>query len=156
MAATADTNRRDGPGESAPSLWDRWLVTVIVAIAAYGAILVVRGTVPAALFDALGFGMTGSGITAPPATSYVLFIYGVLGAVLIGWMLLLLAVARGPLLRRERWAWNAVAQSMTVWFLVDTAFSLSVGSPAHALFNVGFAVVIAAPLVALRRYRGAS
>lgn len=134
-----------------PSPWDRRLTVVVAAVALYGAVLVVRGAVPAALFDRLGFGMTASGITGGPQRAYVLLIYGVLGAVLVGWMLLLLAVVRGPLRRRERWAWNAVAASMTAWFAADTSFSLAVGSPAHALFNVGFALAVAIPLAALRR-----
>lgn len=138
----------DGPS---PSPWDRWLTAVIGVIAVYGAVLVVRGAVPAALFDQLGFGMTASGITGGPERTYVLLIYGVLGAVLIGWMFLLLAVVRGPLLRRERWAWNAVAASMTAWFVADTTFSLAIGSPAHALFNIGFGLAVAVPLMALRR-----
>lgn len=144
-----------GPGVSplpVRSVWDRWLATVILGIAVYGGILVVGGTVPDALFDRLGFGMADGGITGGPPQTYVLFISGVLGAVLIGWMLLLLAVARGPLLRRERWAWRAVAVCFAVWFLVDTGFSLAIGSPAHALFNVGFAAAVGIPLAALRRH----
>lgn len=128
---------------------------MVAGIAIYGAVLVVRGTAAAALFDRLGFGMTAGGITGGPARAYVLFVYGVLGAVLVGWMLLLLAVVRGPLRRRERWAWNAVAASMTAWFLADTTLSLALGFPAHALFNIGFAAAVAAPLIAVgRRLRG--
>lgn len=138
------------PDHPTPSGWDRWLAAVVVGVAAYGAALVVRGGVPAALFELLGFGMAASGITGGPPQTYVLLIYGVLGAVLIGWMLLLLAVVRGPLLRRERWAWNAVATSTTAWFLADTTFSLAIGSPAHALFNLAFATALAIPLAALR------
>lgn len=135
--------------QGVPGFWDRWLTTVLAGISVYGAVLVVRGAVPAAVFDQLGFGMTAGGITGGPAETYVLLIYGILGAVLIGWMLLLLAVVRGPLLRRERWAWHAVSRSLTVWFLVDTAFSVAIGFPTHALFNVGFALAACAPLVAL-------
>lgn len=137
--------------ELAPSLWDRWLTTVVVGIAGYGALLVGRGTVAGAMFDQLGFGMSASGISDGPARTYVLLIYGVLGAVLVGWMLLMLAVVRGPLRRRERWAWNAVSLSMTVWFLADTTFSLAIGFATHALFNIGFAVAVAIPLIAMAR-----
>ena len=133
-------------------LWDRWLTTVITAVAAYGAVLVVHGGAAAMLFDRLGFGPTASGITAGAVEDHVLLIYGVLGAVLIGWMVLLLAVARGPLRRRERWAWTATAVSMTAWFGVDTAFSLAVGSTAHAAFNGIFAAALGIPLIAMRRH----
>ncbi len=140
------------PGRPRSRLWDRWLATAITAVAAYGVVLVVHGRAPAALFDRLGFGPTASGITAGAAVDHVLLVYGVLGAVLIGWMLLLLAVARGPLRRREPWAWTATVVSTTAWFGVDTAFSLAVGSTAHAAFNLAFAAALGVPLAAMRRH----
>ncbi|MEV6521629.1 hypothetical protein AB0M43_06820 [Longispora sp. NPDC051575] len=131
-------------------LWDRWLCAAIAAVIAYGTVLVVHGRGAATLFDVLGFGPTASGVSA--GEGHVQLLYGVLGAVLIGWMVLLLAVARGPLRRRERWAWTATAASMTVWFGVDTTFSLVVGSTAHAAFNCVFAAAVGVPLVAMRGY----
>jgi hypothetical protein len=139
-----------GPTPGPPLLWDRLTTAVVVGVLGYACLLVVRGSVPAAMFDRLGFGMTASGIVDAPARRHVLLVYGILGAVLIGWMVLLLAVVLGPLRRRERWAWNAVTLSMTLWFLVDTTFSLAVGSSAHAVFNVPFAAAIGVPLAALR------
>ncbi len=149
------SDRYGAPATRRPLLWDRWLTTVIIGVLVYAALLVVRGGIPAVMFDRLGFGMTASGISDGPARRYVLLIYGVLGAVLVGWMLLLLAIATGPLRRRERWAWNAVALSMTLWFLVDTTFSIIIGFPAHALFNVAFAVAIGVPLAALHKHLAA-
>ena len=139
------------PQRPPSSLWDRWLVAVVAAVAGYGAVLVAYGDAPAALFDRLGFGMTPAGITAGPARDHVLLVYGVLGAVLIGWTLLLLTVVRGPLRHRRPWAWSAVALSTAGWFAADTAFSLAVGANAHAAFNLIFAVGFAVPLAALRR-----
>jgi hypothetical protein len=141
---------RRGPTPGPPLLWDRLTATAVVGVLGYASLLVIHGSVPAAMFDRLGFGMTASGISDGPARSHVLLLYGVLGAVLIGWMLLLLAVVLGPLRRRERWAWNAVTLSMTLWFLIDTTFSLLIGSPAHAVFNVPFAVAIGVPMAAIR------
>ncbi len=133
-----------------PTLWDRWLETVVAAVIGYGALLVVAGGLAGEAFERLGFGMTAAGITAGPAREYVFLLYGVLGAVLVGWLLLLLAVVRKPLRRREPWAWGAIAWSTAVWFVLDTGFSLAVGSPSHAAFNLVFAVALGLPLVALR------
>ncbi|MGW5852758.1 hypothetical protein ACWFQ8_33455 [Streptomyces sp. NPDC055254] len=66
-------------------------------------------------------------------------------------MLLLLVMARGPLLRRQRWAWTAIAISLTAWFFADTGFSLAVGATTHALFNVAFAATLGIPMAGLRR-----
>jgi hypothetical protein len=140
------TARRPG------TLWDRWLLTVVLIVAGYGLLLVGYGAAPAALFDRLGFGMTGAGVTADPARDYVLLVYGILGATLIGWMALLLALVRGPLRRRERWAWRAAVGSAAVWFAVDTMFSLATGFAAHAVFNLAFAAGIGVPLCGLRRH----
>lgn len=139
-----------GPTSGPTLLWDRLTVTAVIGVLGYACLLIVRGSVPAAMFDRLGFGMTASGITGPPARSHVLLIYGVLGAVMIGWMVLLLAVVVGPLRRRERWAWNAVTLSMTLWFLADTTLSLVLDSPTHAVFNVPFAAAVGVPLAAIR------
>jgi hypothetical protein len=132
------------------TLWDRWLVAAILAVLAYSGLLVVGGGIAGEVFARLGFGMTDAGIESRSARGYVLLVYGVLGAVMIGWCLLLLAVVAGPLRRREPWAWRAVAGSLTCWFLVDTSLSLAVGFPTHALFNTVFAVAVAVPLAGLR------
>lgn len=134
-------------------LWDRWLLTVLALVTGYAALLVLRGAWPGALFDRLGFGMATAGITGGQARAFVLFSYGVLGAVIVGWMVLLAAVALGPLRRREPWAWWAVVASVSVWFGLDTGFSLAVGSPEHAAFNAIFLVAMGLPVAMLRPQR---
>jgi hypothetical protein len=131
---------------------DNVLAAVIVAVAVYAGGLVIIGQfVGDEVFGALGFGPGSAGITGGEALEYTTFIFGVLGAVIIGWMVLTFVVARGPLRRREPWAWTAVAASIGVWFVVDTGFSLAVGQVEHAVFNFGFLVPIAVALAALRR-----
>lgn len=133
-----------------PTLWDRWVVAAILAVLAYSVLLVTGGGVASEVFARLGFGMSDAGITSASARGYVLLIYGVLGAVMIGWGVLLLAVVMGPLRRRQRWAWLAVTGSVTSWFLVDTTLSLAAGFPAHALFNLVFVAAVIPPLASLR------
>lgn len=125
---------------------------MLVAVTGYGAVLVVRGSVAAELFDRLGFGPSAAGITTDAGTAHLRLVYGVLGAVLIGWMLLLWALARGPLRRRQRWAWTAMTTSVTAWFLIDTTFSLAIGATAHAVFNLSFAAGLGIPLAGLHRH----
>lgn len=78
------------------------------------------------------------------AEDHLVLTYGVLGGVLIGWMVLVLAVVTGPLRRGDGWAWRAVAWSVAAWFVTDTAHSLAVGAWENAVLNVvaglGFAV----------------
>ncbi len=133
------------------SVWDTWLAVGCLVAALYALSLVVYGRLPERLFDLLGFGLASGEVPAGAPEGYVLFVYGVLGSVLLGWLLLLLAIARGPLRRRERWAWRAVVTSVGGWCVVDTTFSLAMGSPEHAAFNVVFALAFGVPLVAIRR-----
>jgi len=60
--------------------------------------------------------LTGEG------AQFVQFIFGVLGAVMFGWMVLLGAVVLGPFRRGERWSWIAVSVSIVAWFAIDSVF----------------------------------
>jgi len=131
---------------------DNLLAAVIVAVALYAGGLVIIGRfVGDEVFGFLGFGPDSAGITGGQALDYATFIFGVLGAVILGWMVMTFMVARGPLRRREPWAWTAIAVSIGLWFVVDTGFSLVVGQVEHAVFNVAFLAPIAVALAALRR-----
>lgn len=120
-------------------------------MAAYGASMVLVPQVTGGLFAALGFGMREAGIVEEPARSYVFFLYGVLGSVIIGWMALVAAVAAGPLKDGSRWAWRALVFSFGSWFVFDTGLSLVRGEWQHALFNVGFLAALGLPLLMWHR-----
>lgn len=127
------------------------MVAVALVVAAYGASMVLVPQVTGGLFAALGFGMREAGIVEEPARSYVFFLYGVLGSVLIGWMALVAAVAAGPLRDGSRWAGRALAFSLGSWFVVDTGLSLVLGEGQHALFNVGFLAALGLPMLMWHR-----
>jgi hypothetical protein len=128
----------------------RWLLGTSVLIGLYAASLVVAGPTTSRLFDTLGFGMRSGAIPAGLPQEHVLFVYGVLGSVLVGWMVLVGAVAAGPLRTAEPWAWAVLVRSVATWFVLDTGFSLAMGSWQHALFNLGFLAALGAPLVGWR------
>ena len=131
--------------------WRRWLLCSSVLVAAYATALVLAGGVAGRLFDVLGFGMRAAGVPEGPPRDHVLLVYGVLGSVLVGWMVLVAALAAGPLRSGEPWAWPALAASVGSWFVLDTGFSLAIGSWQHALFNLGFVAALGVPLVGWRR-----
>lgn len=131
-------------------VWSRVLVCTSLLVAVYAVGLVLIGPLASRLFDLLGFGMRGAGVPAGAPADHVLLVYGVLGSVLVGWMILVAGIALGPLRAGEAWAWPALAASVGVWFVLDTGFSLAVGSWQHALFNIGFVAVLGGPLVGWR------
>lgn len=129
----------------------RWLLVVLASVMLYSATLVVAGRGSGRLFDLLGFGMRDAGVVAGSTQEqHVLLIYGVLGSVLLGWSLTLLFIARGPLRQRDPWAWNTFTVAFSVWFLVDTTFSVAIGSLPHALFNGAFLLAVAPALIGMR------
>ena len=119
-------------------------------IAAYAASLVLAGTITGRLFDVLGFGIQSGAIPDGKPRSYVLFIYGVLGAVLAGWMVTVAGIAAGPLRSGERWACPVLAISLGTWFALDTGLSLAVGFWQHAVFNLFFLTCLGLPLAGWR------
>ena len=97
------------------------------------------------------FGLMLGTVGTYAATADQRFTFGVLGAVMVGWMITLGAIARGPLRRREPWAWWAVTGSVAAWFILDGGVSMYFGFVGNAMFNTAFAVAIAIPLIAIRR-----
>jgi hypothetical protein len=137
-----------------PDTWaDKALLVVLGAVAVYSIALVVAGgVVDRALFETLGFGSPSD--SSSGVDDHIRLLRGVLGAVILGWVVLITAIVRGPLRRRDPWSWRAVASSLGIWYVVDTGFSLAVAEWEHALFNVGFAVALGIPLVSIRNSIG--
>lgn len=126
-----------------------WLTGALVAVGCYAVAMVVAAPLVSDLFELLGFGPRDGGVPPGAATDHVLFLQGILGSVIVGWVVVLLAVVRGPLRGGEGWAVRAVAGSVAAWATLDTGWSLVVGSWEHALFNAAFLALLAPPLVVL-------
>ncbi|HEX2542027.1 MAG TPA: hypothetical protein VHM00_13200 [Caldimonas sp.] len=89
----------------------------------------------------------------PEAVRYASFLHGVIGAVMVGWAVLLLLIVRGPLAAGSPWAWQAVAASLAAWFLPGTLFSAASGVWRNVALNVLFMAAFAVPLAATVRAR---
>lgn len=133
------------------TFWRRSFVLASLLIAVYAVALVVLGSTAARLFDALGFGMSSGGVPEGAPQAYVLFVYGVLGSVLTAWMLTVAGIAAFLLPRGGIEAWLVLAVPVVVWFVLDTGFSLVVGSWPHAAFNIAFLAALGIPLLGWRR-----
>lgn len=138
--------------KSVNGFWWRWLVMVTVGVIIFAAGFVLVPGVMTTLFDAMFFSANRSNATfSAEAIDYIRFAYGVLGAVMIGWMVLILRILLGAFRRGEREAWDTITLSIVVWFVVDTGFSLSMGFWENALFNGAFLIAFAIPLAATYR-----
>ena len=126
-----------------------WLVAVLLLVLCYSLLLIVAGATAGSLFSWFGFG-PAKAIDTPAVREYLRLPYRVLGAVMAGWSLLMIQIVRGPLKEESTWAWTFLVRSLSLWFVLDTGMSLVLGYPAHAVFNIPFAVALGVPLALLR------
>ncbi|MBI4511844.1 MAG: hypothetical protein HY698_19580 [Deltaproteobacteria bacterium] len=143
---------------SQANLWDRWLLVVGWLVVLFGLLLAVFNR--SAPMEALvhrnvdpAFWVDGPSTQAIDFRSWV---YGVLGATMAGWGVLIVALAKNAFARRERWARDALATGAGLWFVVDTWLSLASGVVFNAAFNILILVALAPPLGATwRSFRSA-
>ena len=130
----------------------KWLEVVLILVLIYSLLLVFAGTTAGSLFSWIGFGPDES-IDTDAVRDYLQLPYMVLGAVMAGWVFLMIQIVRGPLTEGFAWAWTFLVRSLSLWFILDTAMSLVLGYPMHALFNLPFALALGIPLAQLRPIR---
>jgi hypothetical protein len=116
-------------------IWRVWLMLVAAGVGVFGSAMVITPTVPERLFTWMLFGDGFPAAFGDAEVEYVRFVAGVLGAVMVGWAVLILFVAAFPLRRNERWAWEAVVASLAVWYVMDSALSVATGYGENALLN---------------------
>jgi hypothetical protein len=150
--SNTSTARKKGASPSSRYLRAHGVFSVIVAIVAlYGGVGMVLGgrTLGLPLFDVLGFGPNTRGLDRD-AVQYCIFAFGVLGSVIVGWMVLMWFVVRNlavhPDATVRAHARHAIMWSTAVWFVFDTGFSLATGELAHAAFNIPFVCGLAGPM----------
>ena len=129
----------------------KWLEVVLILVLIYSLLLVFAGTTAGSLFTWFGFGPEES-INTAAVWDYLRLPFMVLGAVMAGWVFLMIQIVRGPLKEGSAWAWTFLVQSLSLWFILDTGMSLVLGYPMHALFNIPFAIALGIPLVRLKAH----
>lgn len=132
--------------------WQRWLLVVTVGVVLFGLAFMLLPDLMQQVFNLLLFGAADAdGRFDATTVDYLEFVYGVLGAVMIGWGASLLLIVMGPFRRGEREGWNMLAVSLGVWYVVDSAFSVYSGFAANAALNTVFFVLYLIPLAATYR-----
>lgn len=135
--------------------WRGWLVVVTIGVMVYAAGLMLMPRTMHGLFNLLFFADSNRvRRIGEDNFEFIQLVYGVLGAVMIGWMVTLLAIMRRHFQTDPRGTWQILRMSIGVWFVVDSGFSVATGFVEHAVFNTGFLVLYAIPLMAMyRRFR---
>ena len=129
--------------------WRRWLILVILGWLAFSISLVLLPELTRQSFGLMIY-QSPAAIDAfgPAAVAYISLLHAVLGAVMCGWGIALLAIVISPFKRRSYQAWLTLAGSLIAWFVPDTLYSLHSGFWQNASFNGVFAVLFAIPLMA--------
>jgi hypothetical protein len=134
------------------SFWQRWLWIASLGLVVFGgAMALLNRTI---VFAAFNRGIdTGFWPAALPegVTAFQGWAYGAWGATVAGWGLMCALLVRHAFARREAWSWWAMAASIGVWFILDTAISAANQVWANVILNTLLLVVFALPLAATRR-----
>lgn len=126
--------------------WDRVLLAAILATTIAGLALVVAPTPMTAVLTWIAFKKSVSPVPDGDARHYLHLVQAMMGAVMVGWSVTGGVIALGPLHRREPWAWNALAASVTAWFVIAAGFSLATGFWGYVVFNTIIAGLFGLPL----------
>ncbi|MFN9746430.1 MAG: hypothetical protein ACK57B_12380 [Betaproteobacteria bacterium] len=140
------------PHEPALRLWSNLIQAAAAVVLALSAMLLLAPAWGEAFFSLVYHGRLAG--TPPPAAeqAYIRFAHGIIGAVMAGWMIAVVLLARGPFRQGRREGWRAIAWPLAAWFVVDTAFSAAHGVWGNVLLNTGTALMFAVPLWASRRH----
>ena len=132
--------------------WARWLEVMCAICIVLGVVLalvpqVTQSTMGIFVYDTVvGEGTFAALTEAELATQNLL--YGVMGSLMVAWMIVIGWLVHVPFRRGERWAWLALDVSIFAWFIIDSVVSASNGMPVNVLFNLVFLLLFAIPLLA--------
>jgi hypothetical protein len=132
--------------------WWRWLVVVTVGVMLFGLSMMLLPDAIQVLFNFVAFQDSGiEDLFGTEAVHYIQFVYGILGAVMAGWMIPLLFILFGAFRRGEWEGWLAIALSIGFWFVIDSSWSASMGFWGNVVLNIGFFLLYLIPLAATYR-----
>lgn len=145
---------RKGETVTGFEFWRKWLLFVAIVMAVFGAIMCVANDT--GLFEWMDdlFYPVFYYKTAPSAAeaAFKAWTYGVIGAVMAGWGVMMVFVVAIPFKRKESWAWTATLASVVVWFVLDTSASAFYKVIPNVILNTVALVAFVAPLIATRKF----
>jgi hypothetical protein len=135
--------------------WSRMIQGAAAVVLALSAVLMLAPPLGETFFHLVYFQQPASPVPVPAEIQgYLRFANGIIGAVMAGWMMAVIVLARGPFRAGERFAWNAIAWPLLGWYVIDTTFSIAHGAWGNVLLNTGTALMFGVPLLASRRHLG--
>ena len=130
--------------------WQRWLLILGILFVVLGIVM----TLPFGtnLFDGLiNPVFWENGAIPDNANAFKTFVYGVLGASMVGWGVLFAFIAYYPFRQKEKWAWNCLVTGFTLWFIFGQYVSVSAGVYANVVADIVFFALVMLPLFFTRK-----
>ena len=140
---------------AAPALlfWSRLIQAAAAVVIVLSLTLLLAPRLGEAIFNLVYYHQVSSPVEVPSqALGYIWFANGIIGAVMAGWMICIILLARGPFLEGQLHAWNAIAIPLVSWLLIDMAFSIAHGVWGNVLLNTATGLMFGIPLLFSRRH----
>jgi len=134
--------------------WQKWLQYFNLALVFFSIAIAFAGdsflfVLHNAGSEAVFFPKTGF---TPEALQFKKLMFAIIGGTLAGNHLLLYFVAKYPFAERKKWAWQAIAASLLLWFIIDSGMSLYLGAGYNViLINIPALLGIGLPLLMTRK-----
>lgn len=132
--------------------WQRWLWVASLGLVVFGgAMALLNRTIVFVAFNRAidaGFWQAALPEGVPAFQGWV---YGAWGATVAGWGLMCALLVRHAYARHVAWSWRAMAASVGLWFILDTAISAANQVWVNVVLNTILLAVFAIPLAATRR-----
>jgi len=143
----------DAAAATALLLWSRLVQGAAGVVIVLSLTLLLSPRLGEAIFNLIYFHQLSIPVEVPSlAQGYIWFANGIIGAVMAGWMICIILLARGPFLEGQLHAWNTIAIPLGSWFLIDTAFSIAHGVWGNVLLNTATGLMFGIPLLFSRRH----
>ena len=142
------------PGKIIFVFWQKWLFLVSLLIFVFGlAMVFLGGTAYFSFFSNYINSVFWDTVeVADSLKEFQQWIYGVLGATMAGWGIMLLFISHYSFRKREKWSWNCITIAIAIWFLMDTSISLYSKVAFNAAFNTLILLLVILPLIFTRKY----
>ena len=134
------------------NFWQKWLVVFGSISGLMGVFLAVAPTFFHVEFGYINKAFWEAGVVPDGAKTFYSWIFGVYAAMGIAWALFIVFVASSPFKRKEKWSWYCLTSCISVWFVIDTLFSISFKVYLNTLNNCIFYVLLMLPLIFTKKH----
>jgi hypothetical protein len=136
------------------NFWRKWLLvaSIIQAVVSL-AMMLLQDFLDEFLWNPLFFYDSKLDQTfSPEVKHYIHFLFGVMGAVMVGWSILLFFYIKSSFASGDRQVWYALVLSVGGWYVLDSVFSIAMGFWTNAVLNTAFALIFFIPFIASSKY----